>query len=210
MSGPVRLLMIDDHALFRDSVARFLAQEPGWIITGVCDSIAQAKDVLKREPVDVILLDYDLGGQLGTELLPGIEEIAPGSRILMVTGGMVPSVIGKLIECGVSGMVLKDSSPQHLVEAIAAVARGEMWWNEATLLAVAAAARDSAAFTERQRRVLALLLDGFSNKELAAQLGVSEASIKATIQELFRKSGVRTRSQLVRIALELSAAGASW
>ena len=103
--------------------------------------------------------------------------------------------------------MLKHSDPRHLVNAIRRVAAGETWWDPGILRAETPAGERSSpanvrALTERQRHVLRSILDGLSNKEIAARMQASETSVKATIQELFHKAGVRTRSQLVRVAIE--------
>ena len=110
---------------------------------------------------------------------------------------------------GAAGIFLKHSDPDQLVAAIHRVANNEIWMDtEAVRSLVAArnAQTDRMQYTQpltpRQSEVLRGILDGFANKEIAWKLDVSESSIKAVIQELFRKAGVRTRSQLVRIAIE--------
>jgi two-component system nitrate/nitrite response regulator NarL len=127
----------------------------------------------------------------------------------MVTGGMRASATLKAVDAGISGIILKHSDPYQLVEAIRRVAAGETWWDTGVLHSLGAASDKSSmpvervkSLTDRQREVLRSILDGLTNKEIASRMQASETSIKASIQELFLKAGVRTRSQLVRIAIE--------
>lgn len=204
---PIRILFVDDHTLFRESVVRLLDREPEFHVSAHCASLDEARIILRTTPIDVVLLDYDLGAELGTNLLPALQELGPGINVLMVTGGMGASAILNAADAGVRGLVLKHSDPQQLILAIRSIAGGGTWWDAAALPSntthtPAQASEDVRALTERQRHVLRSILDGLSNKEIAARLQVSETAIKASIQELFLKAGVRTRSQLVRVAIE--------
>jgi DNA-binding NarL/FixJ family response regulator len=159
--------------------------------------------------VDVILLDYDLGEERGTELLRELRAPTIAKPVLMVTAGLSERVVQDLLTIGVAGIFYKHNSPAQLVHAIRTIAGGEMWLEQRIIRSLAsraggqtAEARDARPLTERQREVLSGILDGLANKEIAWKLKVSETSVKAVIQELFHKAGVRTRSQLVRIAVE--------
>jgi DNA-binding NarL/FixJ family response regulator len=137
------------------------------------------------------------------------QAMAVGAKVIMVTAGMRASAALHAVNAGVAGMVLKHSDPRHLVEAIHRVAAGETWWDPGIQSAAVGDDHGAAgshatvrSLTVRQRQVLRSILDGLTNKEIAARLQASETAIKATIQELFSKAGVRTRSQLVRVAIE--------
>ena len=209
MKSPIRLLLVDDHSLFRESLVRLLESEPDLTIAAHCASIARAREVLGKTSVDVVLLDYDLGNETGIELLRGRDLRKSNLKILMVTAGMRDAVTLGALNSGVSGVILKHSGPAHLIEAIRKVAAGEMWLDTGVMRSLVSEAREknktvesARSLSERQSQVLLRILDGFSNKDIAAQLEISESSVKATIQELFNKAGVRTRSQLVRTAIE--------
>jgi DNA-binding NarL/FixJ family response regulator len=129
-------------------------------------------------------------------------------RVLMVTAGITPSESVQILNQGASGIFLKHSSPALLAEAIRRVHGGETWVDQRCLRDIVQVAsqpenhRASKDFTERERAVLRGVFEGLSNKEIGARLEISESSVKAALQQLFHKTGVRTRSQLVRIALE--------
>jgi len=209
MNDPVRIMLIDDHALFRESLVRLLEAEPDFQVVAHCATVAEARRLLNRTAVDVILLDYDLGEEFGTDLLQELRTQENSSRILMVTAGMRDSVTLTALNSGVAGIIFKHSGPGQLIEAIHRVAKGELWLDTGVMRSLIAgpgekpeSAQGVRSLTDRQRTVLRSILDGLTNKEIASQLQVSETSIKASIQELFDKAGVRTRSQLVRIAIE--------
>jgi two-component system, NarL family, nitrate/nitrite response regulator NarL len=209
MSERMRILLIDDHTLFRESLVRLLEMEPEFQVIARCATVAEGYQALASTAVDVVLLDYDLGDEVGTDLLAKLDSGRSNARVILVTAGMRAIATLHAVEAGVAGIVLKHSDPRHLIEAIRRVAAGETWWDPGILLTADAGAQNLAsspanvrALTERQRLVLRSILDGLANKEIAARIQVSETSVKATIQELFSKAGVRTRSQLVRVAIE--------
>ena len=203
----IRLLLLDDHVLFRESLSRLLAAEPDFEMVGHCGTAAGALEIIRRSPVEVILLDYDLGDDNG-EFIGAARQAGFTGKILMVTAGMSATESSGALKAGASGIFLKHNSPGSLAQAIRLVASGEMWVDQRVIqqLADGVTQHDQRNFrkllTDREQQVLRGLFEGLTNKEIAAQLGVSESAIKATLQQLFQKARVRTRSQLVRIAIE--------
>jgi DNA-binding NarL/FixJ family response regulator len=209
MSQEIRILLVDDHSLFRESLSRLLQAEPDFRIAGSCASATEALSILGREKVDLVLLDYDLGEEQGSAILEGARQRGFEGRFLMVTAGMSDTLTLRTLERGSSGIFLKHSPPGQLVEAIHKVMSGEMWLDSRAVRSLVAAAsgraeeqRTAEPLNPRERGVLKGVFEGLTNKEIAAQLEISEGSVKAVMQQLFEKTGVRTRSQLVRIALE--------
>jgi two-component system nitrate/nitrite response regulator NarL len=127
MSNPVRILLIDDHALFRESLVRLLESEFGFRVVGHCATIAEARRIVSSTTVDVILLDYDLGEEFGTDLLQDFHIRQNTVRVLMVTAGMRDSVTLNALNKGVAGVIFKHSGPSQLIETIKRVARGGTW-----------------------------------------------------------------------------------
>jgi DNA-binding NarL/FixJ family response regulator len=206
----IRLLLLDDHVLFREGLSRLLASEPDFEMVGNCGTSAEALEVLKGLPVDIVLLDFDLGDDHGSQFIAAARRAGYPGKILMVTAGMDAAESSIALQLGASGIFLKHNSPVTLAKAIRLVASGEMWVDQRVihLMADGIHRREGLGFqkvlTEREQQVLRGIFEGLSNKEIAARLGVSESAVKATLQQLFQKTRVRTRSQLVRIALETS------
>ena len=208
-SRGIQILLIDDHSLFRESLSRLLQTESDLRILATCASATEALAVPQLKEVDIVLLDYDLGHEQGTQFLDHARDHGFAGRVLMVTAGMSDSVMLRALENGSSGVFLKHSSPNRLVEAIRKVFAGEVWLDPAVTRAIIAAATGNAAaprraqgLTQREQAVLKGVFEGLTNKEIGVRLDISESSVKAVLQQLFEKTGVRTRSQLVRIALE--------
>jgi len=210
MAQEIRILLVDDHGLFRDSLSRLLQTEDGFRMVGSCGTVGEALLVIASERPDIILLDYDLGEEQGTVALDQIRKSGLKGRVLMVTAGMSDAATVRVLESGSEGIFLKHSSPAQLVEAIRRLVAGEPWLDPRAMRSLIAGATGKSeeqrsgpqVLTPRERLVLQGVFEGLTNKEIAAQLEVSEGSIKAVMQQLFDKTGVRTRSQLVRIALE--------
>ncbi len=205
-SGVIRILLVDDHALFRESLGRLLASEADLQLVGQCDSIEEALQILAQNIVDIVLLDFDLGDRDGGDFMRAAAERGFAPKILLVTAGLDDHEAADLIRRGISGIFMKHSSPSLLVAAIRDVMAGKVWFDHQLLQKALATPtpRDSQRerFTERERQVLHYVFEGLANKEIADALTLSESSVKSTLQQLFNKTGVRTRAQLVRVALE--------
>lgn len=203
----IRILLVDDHALFRESVARFLDAEPDFRVVAHCASIEEALRALIKDPIDIVLLDFDLGKRDGRDFMRLARQQRFNGKILIVTAGVGREQAADLIRNGISGIFMKHESAARLIEGIRDVLAGKVWFDRALLqeaVSSGSARQEPTAgeFTHRERLVLSFVFEGLANKEIAERVGVSESSVKATLQQLFSKTGVRTRSQLVRIALE--------
>jgi DNA-binding NarL/FixJ family response regulator len=208
LARPIAVLVVDDHALFRESVARLLQAEPGFEVVAHCGSVEEALDIVARRRVDVVLLDFDLGNRTGAEFPRLAQQRGFAGKILVVTAGVEREEAARLVRDGISGIFMKHDSAEMLAESVRDVMAGKVWFDphllQQTIEAAAQPHAEPAAtsFTARERAVLAHVFEGLANKEIADRLHVSESSVKSTLQQLFGKTGVRTRSQLVRIVLE--------
>lgn len=205
----IRLMIVDDHALFRESLARLLQAEPGFEVVAHCGSSAEALGNLSAsDEIDVILLDLDLGQERGSEFLDALRKKDFAGKVLLVTAGVSDSEIAGLIRKGIAGVFMKHGSPASLIQGIRDTMEGKAQFAQ-DLLRRALVTADTPALvqvrpnlTERERQVLSFVFEGLANKQIADRLRISETAVKASLQQLFDKTGVRTRSQLVRIALE--------
>lgn len=206
----IQLLLVDDHTLFRVMLGRLLDTDADFRVVAHCPSTQEALEALMRHHVDLVLLDYDLGKrETGFQFIRRAREAGYTGRIFIVTAGMTDADYVRALGHGVCGIFLKHSSPELLTEAIHKVMAGETWIDQRCVQALVEAVESESnnqtrrdELTERERQVLKGVFSGLSNKEIGAQLNISEASVKSALQQLFVKTGVRTRSQLVRVALE--------
>src|SRR6266481_3411608 len=155
-----RLLLVDDHILFREGLSRLLASEPDFEIAGSCGSSAEALAVLKNEPVEIVLLDFDLGGDHASQFISSARRHGFEGKILMVTAGMSANESSVAIQLGVSGIFLKQNAPATLTRAIRMVVGGEAWVDEKVIRLMAVAVGENAdpasaqVLTTREQQVL--------------------------------------------------------
>jgi DNA-binding NarL/FixJ family response regulator len=161
-------------------------------------------EILARAPVDIVLLDYDLEDDTGTRFISAAAASGYTGKILMVTAGMNELQCALAWKLGISGIALKHSSPASLLEAIRTVFGGGVWDHKKGERSSPSSQKHAPGLTPRERQVLRGILEGLTNKDIARHIGVSLSSVKGSLQQLFDKTGVRTRSQLVRIAIERS------
>lgn len=208
MSG-IRILIVDDHRLFRESLSRLLQHSAEFQILGECGSIAEALTILASTRVDLVLLDHDLGAEQGIALMPALKREQESAKVLVITGGMSERDMLLIIQAGASGIFHKHKGFDQLASAIHRVVAGGTWLEPDVIHSLIAAenrqpaeAKGAHPLTPRQRDVISAILDGYTNKQIALALNISETAVKLTIQALFREAGVTTRSQLARVAVE--------
>lgn len=205
---PIRILIVDDHTLFRESLSRLLEADTEFEVAGACGFVSEALMAIEKMAIDVVLLDYDLSEEIGMQFLVECRARKFGGRVLMVTSGMSDTNVLRALDSGASGVFLKNSPLAELIQAIHRVVRGDTWIDSGVVKALIQEVREPRdeskreELSARERAVLQCVFEGMSNKEISQRLGVSEGSVKAALQQLFARTGVRTRSQLVRIAVE--------
>jgi two-component system, NarL family, nitrate/nitrite response regulator NarL len=207
MPDIIRLLLIDDHAMFRDGLARMLDKEADFTVAGQVGSATDGLALLPESNARVVLLDVDLGVERALDFVRGARGSGFGGQILVVTAGMSDQEAVQLIQSGVSGILHKHHSTGALCDAIRQVARGEVCMEQAYLAPLFRAVDRTrtpkrATLTDRDKTVMRSILQGLTNREIAAKLQISEGAVKASVRHVCEKLGVRTRSQLVKVALE--------
>ena len=205
----IRVLLIDDHALFRESVARLLQSEPGFEVVAHCGSGTEALQIMESsKAIDIVLLDLDLGQERGADFLDRLRNAHFDGKVLLVTADVNDSEVLGLIRKGISGVFMKHGSPVLLIHGIRETMDGKALFGQDLLRRALESTemptvdRRRSKLTERERQVLSFVFEGLANKQIADRLQISETAVKASLQQLFAKTGVRTRSQLVRVALE--------
>jgi len=204
----IRLLLIDDHTLFRESLARLLQSEPGFEVVANCSSLGEAARIRKAREIDMVLLDLDLGTENGADLLDDLQTIGFEGKVILVTAGVNDRDVPGMIRKGIAGIFMKHNPPSLLVQGIRDAMKGAVLFEQDLLrraLEVSGPANSERRHTElttREKLVLSLVFEGLTNKEVADRIQISESAVKSCLQHLFAKTGVRTRSQLVRVALE--------
>lgn len=203
----IRLIIIDDHAMVREGLARCMEREGDLRIVGQFSSSSAALSELQALAPDVVLLDVDLGPERAMDFVLGAARSGFSGRILVVTAGASDQQAVQLIQAGIAGILHKHNTAEALCNTIRQVARGEVCLEKNYLASVFRSLDRSRPasgprLTDRDRTVLRFILQGLTNREIADRLEVSEAAVKGSLRQLFGKLQVRTRAQLVKIALE--------
>lgn len=202
----IRVLIVDDHGVFRESLAQSLDAVPDVEVVAHHATVTEAIRTLSQTTVDVVLLDYALNNERAGAFLDWAEQSGRRERILILTAGLPDHEALWYIRRGVAGIVLKEKSMEDLLDSLRTVCQDGTSLDQRFLrLVIAAATGHTEApptFTDQERKALKYVCEGLSNKEMSNQLHISEPAVKATIQRLFDKTGVRTRGNLIRIVLQ--------
>jgi two-component system nitrate/nitrite response regulator NarL len=206
-TSAIRLLLVDDHALFLEGIERLLEGRQDFTVVGATQDFTFARKILSTTPIDVLVLDFDLGRERATPIVRTLNEEGFSGKILVVTAGVSETEAIQLIRAGVAGIFHKHHGSEALCEAIRLVAAGEPYLESAyvgTVFRTLGPEPESAPprLSEREVRILRLIFQGLANKEIATKLGMTESGVKSALRTLFEKIGAKTRSQAVRIALE--------
>ncbi|GAA4989778.1 DNA-binding NarL/FixJ family response regulator [Nonomuraea thailandensis] len=204
----IRVVIADDQALLRGSFKVLVDSEPDLEVVGEAGTGAEVVDVVLERQPDVVLMDVRMPGMDGIEATRHIRDVA---RVLVVTMFDLDAYVYDALRAGASGFLLKDTPPADLLAAIRVVAAGEALLaptvtrkliEEFTRTPVLPQVKGLEGVTEREREVLVLIARGLSNREIAAHLQVSMATVKTHITRLLAKLEARDRAQLVIAAYE--------
>jgi len=230
-STPIRILVVDDHTLFRRGLTALLARDPLLSVVGDAADAGQAIRKAQELQPDLILLDIHLPGVNGVDALPGLRQAAPGACILMLTVSEDEDDLARALQGGASGYLLKTMEGDALTAAIGRAMQGDsviapemmsklvaayrgatqVLPSEAASSTLAAPAADNSAaarqavlasLSPRERDVLRGIARGASNKEIAREHGIAETTVKIHVQHLLRKLDVSSRVHAAVIATE--------
>jgi len=209
----IRILVVDDHTLFRRALTALLSCEPGLEVVGDAADAGEAQRQAERLQPDVILLDNHLPGVTGVQAVPALLAACPRCKVLILTVSDDERDLADALGAGASGYLLKTMEADALTQAIARSVRGDAVVSpEMTTKLVAALRLGSRApeprpqedpmaeLSPREREILAAIGRGVTNKEIAREFAIAESTVKIHVQHLFRKLEVSSRVHLAVIA----------
>lgn len=201
MSGadPVRLLIVDDHPVVRDGLSGMFRGEPGFEVLGeAADGAEAVRRTIALKP-DVVLMDLRMPGTDGVSAITQLAERQVAARVLVLTTFDTESDVLPAIEAGATGYVLKDAPRDELLRAVRAAARGEavLAPSVATRLIGQVRRPAEAPLSPRELEVLEMVAAGATNRDVAARLFVSEATVKTHLLHVYAKLGVNDRAAAV-------------
>lgn len=207
--SPVRILLVDDHALVRTGLRMLIEQRAKFKVVAEAANAMEAVNSAERDQPDVILLDLDLGDQNGLDIIPKLRTVAEQARILILTGMDDPIYHQRAVRMGAVGIVEKGQAADILVNAIERVSEGEAWLTPNMIADVLLGlSRNNtvsadpevekiALLTERENDVIGLICEGLQNKSIAERLSISETTVRHHLTSIFAKLEVDNRLELV-------------
>ncbi len=207
---PIRILLVDDHAVVRAGLRLIIQSRTGMTIVGEAGNRDDALSLADSEHPDIILLDLDLGGDSGMTLIADLIAAAGEGRIIILTGLRDPEAHRQAVLLGAMGIVKKEKAAEVLISAIERVHAGEAWLDPSLMAGVLTEMTRSskgrktdpeadkiAALTNREREVIALVGEGIKSKEIAGRLFISETTVRHHLTSIFDKLGVADRVELL-------------
>jgi DNA-binding NarL/FixJ family response regulator len=211
----VRIVLADDHQMFRDALRRLLDAEPDLVVVGdAADGEEAVALTLQHEP-DILLLDVAMPNRNGMEVLQQIAAASKATRIIMVTGAVEESELRQALRLGARGFVLKESGAMQLLESIRVVQAGEYFVGRECMADLVSAVRSRGAvlderiprqkadfgLTARERQIVSAVVNAYQNKEIAEKFAISEKTVKHHLTNIFNKVGVSNRLELALFAV---------
>ena len=189
---PIRVAIVDDHPVLREGTAALLAAQPGLTISGTAESIEEAVVLIESTAIDVLLLDIRLGTDSGLRLLADVPA-DDRPAVVVVTSYDYPQYVDAAMRLGASGFVLKTAPIAELIDAIRRAAAGG--------LAFGRRPGEAVRLSERELDVVRLVVDGKSNDEIGARLGIGAKTVESHLRRLFERLDVASRTELATRAL---------
>lgn len=210
----IRLLLVDSSEIFREGLANLLQSKSNIDVVSVPSTVSQAVKAARAHKPNVVLTDVDFSEASGIELMLRIEEVVPDARIIVFTHSTKTADFFSAVKAGATGYISKDSSFESLVKTITLAAEGKLIIDLPTAKIVVAALRSLnnhkheakteriALLTEQERRVIALMAQDRSNKEIAEALFTSENTVKVHVHSIMQKLSARNRLEATACAIE--------
>lgn len=198
----MRVLIVDDHVMFAESLARLLVGREGISDVYVADSVATVRSTAAQVEPDIAVIDWQLGDGRGSDVIRILRQRTPELRMIVLTGALQPAVVREALEIGCSGFITKDRAADELFDALDQAMRGEFSMSPAALaMAVDAQKGSGEALTERELEVVRAIARGMSNNEIADELYLSVNTVRNHIQRISAKLGVGTRLEIAMTAI---------
>lgn len=210
----IRIVVADDHPIFRDGLCKLLALEEDFQVVAQAQDGRQVLEVLQQFEPDILLLDLKMPGLDGLATLQRLQSMKNKTKVIVLTASEDKNEFIQAMKFGTSGIVLKQTATELLIKSIRKVNAGEIWLDSHTTAAVMrqfaaaeeappapAPARERPPLSQREREIVALVAQGFKNKEMAEKMFISEQTVKNHLHNIFDKLGVSDRLELALYAI---------
>ncbi|HZI17806.1 MAG TPA: response regulator transcription factor [Pyrinomonadaceae bacterium] len=200
---PIRVLLVDDHAIIREGLRDLIGSWPGMVVVGDAGTRADALALAGRERPDVVVLDLDLGRESGLDVLPELLEAAPGASVIILTGTREVEQRDRAMELGAKGVVLKENGATELLSAIEKVHdTGDYWLEPGAAKRLLDRRRPHAAgsdpevariatLTPTERELITYIGEGLDNRQIAGRMHVAESTVRNNLTRIYDKLGIQ-------------------
>jgi two-component system nitrate/nitrite response regulator NarL len=209
INNPIRIVLLDSHALVRAGVRGILESRQGMEVVGEAGSLSESLEIITNLKPDIALVELNLTGQPELNILSSLVNASEGTRLILVTGTSDPKVYQKAVEDGVVGVVYKTQPPEILLKAIEKVYAGEVWLERSLIANVLSRlsrnhpvskvdleAESITRLSEREKEVVRLIGQGLKNKKISTELYISETTVRHHLTSIYCKLGVSDRLEL--------------
>jgi DNA-binding NarL/FixJ family response regulator len=201
----IRIIIADDHAIFRDGLRRLLATQEDFHVIGEASDGKEAISLTQSLKPDVLLLDLAMPRVPGMEVLRELSKQETPVRTILLTAAIQPFAVTSALQLGARGIVLKASPPEMLLKSIRSVHEGQFWVGSEPVTTWARAGQGGTSgfgLTSREIEIISAIKQGSSNREIAGQLAISEETVKRHLSNIYGKLGVSSRLELAVLATE--------
>jgi DNA-binding NarL/FixJ family response regulator len=205
MLAGMKVLLVDDHVVIREMFAQAISFIPGFKVVGGASSLKSAVDLIKNTEPDVIVLDLNLGGASGLDLLETLRKEGSTARCLIFSGIFNSDVLEKALELGAKGIVEKTDTLEQLTEALSVIAAGGTYLSPsvAKILGRAGPRPGGETLNQRERAVLMHIAKGLSTETIAIKLGISTQVVEEHRESLIKKTGLLSQTELTKLGVQL-------
>ncbi len=211
-SATVRIIIADDHPIFRDGLRKLLEAEPGMRVVAEATDGAQAIELARKHKPDILLLDLNMPRMPGMEALRELSAEHVPVRIILLTAAIERKEIVEALQLGARGVVMKESATAMLMKGIRAVMAGQYWIGQESvpdlvktlrdlIPAVAGEKKKTFGLTPRELEIIAVIVAGYTNKDISEKFAISEQTVKHHLTNIFDKLGVSNRLELALFAV---------
>ncbi|HVT99578.1 MAG TPA: response regulator transcription factor [Acidobacteriaceae bacterium] len=212
LPSPIRILIADDHPLFRDGLRRLLQAEPGFEVVGEASDGDVLIELTRKTKPDILLLDLAMPRQNGMEVLRELSVSKLPVRTLLLTASIEKAQIVQALKLGAYGVITKESTTQRLFDSIHCVMNGQYWVGRESVTDLVRALRSVSpqekeprardyGLTTRELEIVTLVVAGYSNPDIAQRCSISEQTVKHHVSNVFDKLGVSNRLELALFAV---------
>jgi DNA-binding NarL/FixJ family response regulator len=204
----IRVVLVDDHPIVLQGLQQLFERQPDFKVVSICSDAASALQAVRTHRPDVLVLDLRMPGRSGLDLLRDLKAEKLDCRCVLLTATIRDEEVVEATKLGVTGLVLKESSPETLLKCVRRVNRGEQWIDQETVthafqavVGREAAIREVAqTLTPREIEIVRMMAEGLRNRAIGERLGISEGTVKVHLHNVYEKLGLDGRLELVLYA----------